>query len=531
MENLPFVVLKKLFKMMPDRNETIKCSQVCRNWRAAYEMAIERESLFLNFEEFLPLNYLLFYTNEPVVESFFLRLPSDPKLELEIPFRFLSSDATRVHFANLRKLVIFPLKYAHKEVCEFSFKKQLNHFQNLEHLELYSWSFTTEDYEIDLPKLKIFHLFDGIVEKNNKTRDKKIVLKTPSLQVLRTRFMKITKFKFRSPRQLKYLDATIPGSGFKFETEFSNLECLVLFTENSPKFFKHERDRPIYKLDEDFFEELPNLKFLFVPRDEYDYSALSAAKRKFNLEDVKILDLENEYYDEFGYTNWHRYVEHRQQLRRWPNHFCVEFTKLINCKIALSHFKENYLRIFLLTVRHVTSEPLLIEFLRNVKIEILSLDYDFNLGQSFFDEIADFLTVRSIYSYGSALAGVSDPSVLSRMKFDEFELKYDQYDQFPRQVVLAILQNPSCRKSTFSHYSEMIADLDEENRKIPKDLDYRFLHRIRRENGVFYCLQCVWSSAKDPKCSQDLLGAMIHHIENAPSPRNTTYAEISHIIQ
>ena len=114
MENLPFVVLKKLFKMMPDRNETIKCSQVCRNWRAAYEMAIERESLFLNFEEFLPLNYLLFYTNEPVVESFFLRLPSDPndpKRELEIPF--LRSDASRVHFANLRKLVIFPLKYYH----------------------------------------------------------------------------------------------------------------------------------------------------------------------------------------------------------------------------------------------------------------------------------------------------------------------------------------------------------------------------------------------------------------------------------
>lgn len=401
----------------------------------------------------------------------------------------------------------------------------------MEHLELVSWRLTTEDYEIDLPKLKIFHLLGEIVQKNDETRDKKIVLKTPSLQVLRTRFVKITKFEFRSPHQLKYLDATIPASGFKLETKFENLECLALFTENSLQAFTRERNRPIYKLDDDFFEDLPNLKFLFVPEDKYDYSALRAAKRKFKLENVKILDLYNEFWDEFGYTNWHRYVEHREQLSSWPNGFCVEFSKLVNCKIPLSHFKENYLRIYHLTVRHVTSERLLIEFLRNVKIQTLWLDYDFNLTQSFFDEIADFLTVRNLYSYGSSLAGVSDPSVLSRMKFKEFELKYDQFDQFPRQVVLAILQNPSCRKSTFSHYSEMIADLDEENRKIPKDLDYRFLHKIRRENGVFCCLQCAWSSAKDPKCSQDLLGAMIHHIENAPSPRNTTYAEISHIIQ
>ena len=234
MENLPFLVLKKLFKMMPDRNETIKCSQVCRNWRAAYEMSIDRESLFLRFDEFLPLNHLLFYTNEPVVESFFLRLPSNSAIP------FLHSDATRFHFANLKKLVIFPPKYVHRHICEFSFQKQLNHFRDLEYLEFIYRRLIIEDDEIDLPK--IFHLCSDINE------NVQIVLKTPSLEVLGARTSKITKFKFLFPHQLKYLDAMLPESGFKFETNFVNLECLVLMTMNSFQTFSDNERRPIYQL-------------------------------------------------------------------------------------------------------------------------------------------------------------------------------------------------------------------------------------------------------------------------------------------
>lgn len=84
---------------MRSLNEAIKCSYVCRNWRAAYEQ-IRPEKLFLYFDAFILLNHSLFYTKERVDESHFLRIPSD--------LQFLSSDAARSHFVSIKKLVIFP---------------------------------------------------------------------------------------------------------------------------------------------------------------------------------------------------------------------------------------------------------------------------------------------------------------------------------------------------------------------------------------------------------------------------------------
>ena len=259
---------------------------------------------------------------------------------------------------------------------------------------------------------------------------------------------------------------------------------------------------------------------MFVPENDFDYQALRASKQKLKLEDLKILDHEKDSLYEFDYTNWRKYAGYRKQLRAWPNDFRVEFTKLINCKIPFSHFKENYLRIRDLTVRQVTSERLLVEFLKNVKIRTLSLDYDFNLGQSFFDEIANFLTVKEFNSYESTWTSVSDASVLDRMNFRKVEL---QFNQLPRQIALAILKKPFCLIMTFKSYSGWRQSFVEENRKTSNG---KHFHIIRKANGVFYCIHCKWSSAKDPKCLEDSFEGVIHHIEHGPVPQNTPREEI-----
>ena len=516
MENLPFVVLKKLFKMMPNRNETIKCSQVCRSWRAAYEMGIDRESLYLNFDEFLPLHELLFYTNEPVVESLFLKLPDNPDLP------FLHSDATRVHFPNLKKLVIFPFdrNYNHfyEPICEFSFQKQLNCFQMLEHVEIHERRLLTEDYEIALPKLKIFLFVGRFVEENVQ-----IILNTPSLKVLGIPLFKITNFKFLFPHKLKYLDAKNPGNRFKFDTEFTNLECLVIFSKLRG-LDDNEEFRQTYQLGDDFLGSLPNLKFLFVPESEADYSALEAEKRKFKLDNLRISDHERDLF-EFDYVNWRRYVENIEQLRSWPCGFAVEFSKLLNSKIPIRHFKANHLRISTLGVRQVTDQSLLVEFLKNVKIKYLKLKYDFNLGnQSFFDQIADFLTLKQLSLYESAWTEVSDPSVLSRLNCLEYKL---YFSQLPRQVVLAVLTNPSSFLINFYRCSGL-EDFNEDLDLLP-DFMESYFHYIKKKKNVFYCCNCKWTSARDPNCSEDLIGGTIQHVENKRSSRNMTGDEIVEI--
>lgn len=159
METLPLLVLENLFKMMANRNEMIKCSQVCRNWRAAYQAIPKPDRLYLHFDQFLPLHRWLFYTNETVTEFYFLKIRND--------LQFLRSSTARLQFANNNKLVIFPayIDHPYPPVYEFSFREQLNHFKSLEHLEIHRrypklepGNFWLEDAEIDLPKHRRYSL-------------------------------------------------------------------------------------------------------------------------------------------------------------------------------------------------------------------------------------------------------------------------------------------------------------------------------------------------------------------------------------
>ena len=282
MENLPFLVLDHLFKMMTNRNELINCSQVCQNWRAAYQAIQKSDRLFLHFDPFIPLNHRLFYTNEPVTRFDFLQIRND--------LRFLSSEIARSQFANIRKLIIFPAyrDHPHPPIYEFSFQKQLNNFRCLEHFEMHKkyptlerQNFWLQDTEIDLPKLKILLLKWCEIAANVK-----IVLNTPSLEVFGLgntddSAAKIRHFKFRFPHKLKHLAINNPGDHFRLPARrFVNLECLII----DPAYNRYQT------LGDHFLKRLPSLKFLFVFECEADYSELEAEKQELNRKDLLILD-------------------------------------------------------------------------------------------------------------------------------------------------------------------------------------------------------------------------------------------------
>lgn len=200
MENLPLVFLRKLFWMLPDHRERLKCSLVCRNWRTVYEQ-LRPEKLFLCFDPFIPVNHSLFYTNERVDEHHFLSIRSG--------LQFLSSEAARRPFVSIRKLVIFR-DWSWKDrdpAPKFSFRNHVNHFRSLEHLEINLISLWLEDDELDLPKLRVLSFEDCGFERKNLT----VILNTPLLEAVRiwplySLFLentRISNFKFLFPDQVK----------------------------------------------------------------------------------------------------------------------------------------------------------------------------------------------------------------------------------------------------------------------------------------------------------------------------------------
>lgn len=263
MENLPFVVLKKLFKLLVDPNDLVNCSLVCQTWKAAYDTIPKPDRLFLHFEPFVPLNYQLFYSNEAVVESGFLQIPKD--------LQFFHSPTAKIHFANIQKLVIFdPGVYSEEtRIRDFSFQKQLNHFASLEHFEMHHHGLRPVDFEINLPKLKILNFSDCELASESSP----ILLNTPRLEALRVytdkmylmgTCTKIWNFKFAFPHQLKHLVMINPGNRFKFDSHFANLECLIIGTDGRFEF--ERRYQQTRKLGDGFLESLPSLKYSSIQK-------------------------------------------------------------------------------------------------------------------------------------------------------------------------------------------------------------------------------------------------------------------------
>lgn len=496
MENfsdLPLVVLRKLFKLITNPDDLVSCSRVCKNWQAAYQTMPKPDALYLHFEEFLPLNHRLFYTNEPVARSCFLKVFDD--------LQFLQSDTAHTHFVSIRKLVIFPSYGGRRlrlRMCKFSFQNQLNHLKSLEHLEIHSWCLVLKDHEIDLPRLNILQFERCEFNKKNVL----ITLRTPCLVVLRIypwlsdRSVQIANFKFLFSHQLKHLAMIHPGKRFTFE--FPCLQYLIIGTNQS-----FDRHRRIRSLNDRFLEKLPSLKFLFARVDSVDFPKLSEQKLKFKLNDLKILDYEE--YPTFNYTNWQQYVQHREQLRYWPSEFEIVFGWLINCGIPLHHFEENYLQIFDLSVGHSSDPSLLAAFLGKVNIKSLTLHYEFNLTQSLLDKVAYFQTLEYLDSYESTWKEIGDLTPLSRWNI--YEVNF-HFQQLPHQVAIALLKNPFCSVVEFYGHTGGFDETPSFS-----------CHRIEKKKNKIYCATCKVTRVNDPDCSKDLIAGIVRHIE---SPRRST---------
>ena len=223
MENLPFIVLRKIFSEMASLNEVIRCSLVCKNWRLAYETLYKPETLCLHPDEFMRLNRHLQLTDERLNRVNFLKISED--------LQFLQSAAARDHFVNIKKLILFEFsresdKNYHQIVSEFSFRENLNPFKSLEYLEIRWRKMILRDRVIDLPKLKTL-CFQRCEFKGEIVR---IRLETPSLEALLLFIRKThplaegSRFQCSSPERLRYLKFVFHHENLKFDTTFENLE-------------------------------------------------------------------------------------------------------------------------------------------------------------------------------------------------------------------------------------------------------------------------------------------------------------------
>ena len=177
--------------------------------------------------------------------------------------------------------------------------------------------------------------------------------------------------------------------------ELANLECLITSNDRfmMPR-FDEENFIQTLRFEHPFLKSLPSLKFLFASESGFADRRKFEGEKQALLPDLKMFDSVDFWSERFDYQNWGRIVEHWGALSCWPGKFDVQFSKLLECKIPFDYFREAYLRIQRLTVGQVTDERALLEFLRNVPINDLHLDYDFNLGQSFLEEIANFVTFK-----------------------------------------------------------------------------------------------------------------------------------------
>ena len=237
MENLPVVVLRKIFDKLTNLNEIIRCSLVCKNWRLAYETA-KPQLLCLYPNNFVPLNKKLAFTNGKVTNYNSFHFTN---------VKFIDSEITRIHFSKIKKLIVFYYNHLQREKFgkpENSLQNQINNFKSLEFVEIQEdYFFISKDEErLNLPNLKILIL---LMDTNFENQ---IVLNTPSLEVLIVN--RLNQFNLLFPEQLRYLTV---NTMWEFQNYFVNLKCLTMFTDTINNSLKNE-----------FLKYLPNLKFLFL---------------------------------------------------------------------------------------------------------------------------------------------------------------------------------------------------------------------------------------------------------------------------
>ena len=523
MESLPLLVLEKIFSELASLNEMVRCSLVCRNWRAAYE-ACKPTTLCLFSKAFMPLNHRLTYSTERVRKCQLFKTFED--------LQFLASEITIARFANLRKLVIFTpnCREYGLEYHPFSFRKQLNHFKKLEYLEIQKGvSFIMEDSELDLPMLKVL-CFNA----NRKWKEfdeeearvpPKVLLNTPSLEVLEVQpydlGFSFSEFILKYPNQLRSLTVIPDTAEFNQKTKFEQLECLAVRLK-------------YWEFTDDFLTQFPNLKLLLLftyDRDGLINKKLTEQKKRFGLDDLEVLinsTVDRDYTLDLYYTldheNWRKYVRHEQTFKYCPIELVVDLNQAIEYAVPLDRF-QSFFRLNGLKVGRVADPSLLVDFLRIVEtFFFLHLNRECNLDQSFFNEVANFLTVHRLHFHESILNRLSDYAFLEKFNYCVLSLRFQN---LPREAFSAALKKPNC----YIHFQfdrEPIEVEQNENEEPAAVLECgHFI--VRHPAFGFVCKMCYWVSARDPDSNSSPVEATIRHAEHRwtppEDPRNLTPEE------
>lgn len=519
MEGLPFVVLEKIFSEMNNLNEIVRCSLVCRNWRAAYK-AYKPETLCLHHDNFLALNHRLFHSTEKLTRWNFFKTSAN--------LQFLHSEITKTHFENIKKLIVFEFYEFSFDLhyhCKLSFQNQLNYFRSLEYLEIRGRKMTLDDNELELPKLKTL-CFEACKIEGDTIQ---IILNTPSLESLTVfeldypsdQLSELSDFKFLFPHQLKYLEFQYNGSvrkKFKLKEKFEKLECLVLRSnwdsDLEQRLIKNRELHGPFVLEtqtisDNFLSSFPSLKFLFsFLLTSADEENLEEQKRKLNLNNLIFLDFD--YCQELDCGNWQKYASRREQFRFYPGGLGASFSKLVRCQIPFDYFKEDYLNLVELQVGHVVDQSALVDLLKSTRLLYIDFKHDLNLEQEFFDEIACFLTVQRVSFFESTLNRLSDLSVLTKFNFREISLRFER---LPLAVISILLKKPSCYDLTFQRYSGWIED-PLENGELQPDETYGHYHHLVKRVNDFYCTTCLLIGKSDPTFSDAFIETVARHIDN-----------------
>ena len=167
------------------------------------------------------------------------------------------------------------------------------------------------------------------------------------------------------------------------------------------------------------------------------------------------------------------------------------------------------------------NQAALLEFLKNVQVKSLELEYDCNLGQSFIDQIADSTILLDRLSLDECVWNrMNDFSVLTRLGIFRFTVSFQR---FRRKAAKAILKNPTCFAFCFEYYDGFTyVNWNDESRKDP-NVDYQFSHYIQRAEGKdFLCNTCGWISSNDPNRFKGPVKVTVRHAANGQIPPNLT---------
>ena len=251
--------------------------------------------------------------------------------------------------------------------------------------------------------------------------------------------------------------------------------------------------------------------------------------------------------EDFDYTldheNWRKYVRHEQTVKYCPIELAVDINQVVEHAVPLDRF-QSFFRLNGLKVGRVADPSLLVSFLRIVEtFFFLHLNRECNLDQSFFNEVANFLTVHRLHFHESILNRLSDYAFLEKFNYCVLSLKFQN---LPREAFSAALKKPNCyidfqfdREPIEAESSEELSDeepSDEEPIEVEQNENEEPAavlecgHFIVRHPAFgFVCKMCYWASARDPDSNSSPVEATIRHAEHRwtppEDPRNLTPEE------